>query len=123
MPFYWTWTPLEKTRHDIDLKKAILSSLSENVAMYSGYDKLGYEIALTGKNVQLHPSCSLRAFSERPSWVVFGEILSVNHQYLVCVNAVEIESLDNFYPLPFDVSEMGRRKLQTRAIKVLGVRY
>ncbi|KAL8133956.1 ATP-dependent RNA helicase DEAH12, chloroplastic-like [Apium graveolens] len=117
---YWTWTPLEKTRHDIDLKKAILSSLSENVAMYSGSDKLGYEVALTGKNIQLHPSCSLRAFSERPSWVVFGEILSVNNQYLVCVNAVEIESLDNFYTLPFDASEMGRRKLQMRALKGLG---
>lgn len=121
VPTYWAWTPLKKTRHDIDLQKAILFSLSENVAMYSGYDKLGYEVALTGKNVQLHPSCSLLAFNERPSWVVFGEILSVNNQYLVCVTAVEIEFLDKLYPPPpFDVSEMGMRKLQVRALKGCG---
>ncbi|KAI8535349.1 hypothetical protein RHMOL_Rhmol10G0167400 [Rhododendron molle] len=40
-------------------QQTCLSSLSENVAMYSGYDQLGCEVALTGKHVRLHPSCSL----------------------------------------------------------------
>lgn len=121
VPTYWAWSPLKKTRHDSNLKKAILSSLSENVAMYSGYDKHGYEVALTGNHVQLHPSCSLLAFSERPSWVVFGEILSVSNQYLVCVTAIEIECLDTFYPPPpFDISEMSRRKLQVSVLRGFG---
>ncbi|KAJ1398535.1 Zinc finger, RING/FYVE/PHD-type, partial [Sesbania bispinosa] len=62
--------------HDRILKIVILSSLADNVAMYSGCNQLGYEVAQTGQHVQLHPSCSLLVFAQRPSWVVFGELLS-----------------------------------------------
>ncbi|KAE8700079.1 Helicase domain-containing protein [Hibiscus syriacus] len=113
IPSYLIWDPHKSTERDKILKAIILSSLAENVAMYSGHDQLGYEVALTGQHVQLHPSCSLLIFGEKPSWVVFGELLSVNNQYLVCVTAFDFESLATLDPPPlFDASLMESRKLQ-----------
>ncbi|KAG5529525.1 hypothetical protein RHGRI_030054 [Rhododendron griersonianum] len=109
------------SEQDKYLKNAILSSLSENVAMYSGYDQLGYEVALTGKHVRLHPSCSLLIFGQRPSWVVFGDILSISNQYLVTVTAFDYEYLPILYPPPlFDVSKMESQKLQVRVLTGFG---
>ncbi|KAK3005573.1 hypothetical protein RJ639_016035 [Escallonia herrerae] len=120
VPSYWVWNPLH-TQHETTLKHIILSSLAENAAMYSGYDELGYEVAMTGKHVQLHPSCSLLAFSQRPSWVVFSEILSTSNQYLVCVSAIDVESLPTLCPPPlFDVIEMDNRKLEMKALTGFG---
>ncbi|KAM7523782.1 hypothetical protein LguiA_013684 [Lonicera macranthoides] len=120
IPSYWLWNPEVHTEHDNTLKNVILSSLAENVAMYSGYDQLGYEVALTGNHVQLHPSCSLLNFSERPSWVVFGEILSVSKEYLVCVTAINVECLYSLCPPLFDVPKMESRKLQLRVLTGFG---
>ncbi|KAG6722000.1 hypothetical protein I3842_03G140100 [Carya illinoinensis] len=120
-PSYWMWDPHMSTEHDKNMKKVILSSLQENVAMYSGYDQLGYQVALTGHHVQLHPSSSLLIFSQKPSWVVFGEILSISNEYLVCVTAVDIESLSTLYPPPlFDMSMMESRRLQVRVLTGFG---
>ncbi|KAK8556713.1 hypothetical protein V6N13_064725 [Hibiscus sabdariffa] len=121
IPSYLIWDPHKSTERDKILKVIILSSLAENVAMYSGHDQLGYEVALTGQHVQLHPSCSLLIFGEKPSWVVFGELLSVNNQYLVCVTAFDFESLATLDPPPlFDASLMESRKLQVKAITGFG---
>ncbi|KAA8546766.1 hypothetical protein F0562_003195 [Nyssa sinensis] len=121
IPSYWVWNPQVPSEHDKNLKNVIFSSLAENVAMYSGYDQLGYEVALTGKHVQLHPSCSLLIFSQRPNWVVFGEILSMSNQYLVCVTAFNFESFSTLCPSPlFDVSKMESRKLQVRILTGFG---
>uniref|UniRef100_A0A2N9EBW3 RNA helicase n=1 Tax=Fagus sylvatica TaxID=28930 RepID=A0A2N9EBW3_FAGSY len=121
IPTLWKWDPCKSTENDELMKKVILSSLAENVAMYSGYDRLGYEVALTGHHVQLHPSSSLLMFSQKPSWVVFGELLSISNQYLVCVTAVDIESLSALDPPPlFDVSKMERRRLQVRVLTGFG---
>ena len=120
IPTYWRWDPHNPTMQDKHLRKAILSSLSENVAMYSGYDQLGYQVALTGQYVQLHPACSLLIFGEKPSWVVFGEILSISNQYLVCVTAFDIDSLPSISPTLFDVSKMESQKLQTRKMTGFG---
>ncbi|KAB1210189.1 hypothetical protein CJ030_MR6G024593 [Morella rubra] len=118
---YWMWDPHTSTEHDKHIKLVILSSLQENVAMYSGYDKLGYEVALTGQHVQLHPSSSLLIFSQKPSWVVFGELLSISNEYLVCVTAVDIESLSILYPPPlFDFSKMKSQRLQVRVLTGFG---
>ncbi|CAH2073254.1 unnamed protein product [Thlaspi arvense] len=118
-PSYWVWNPTEGTKHDKHLKMVILASLAENVAMYTGYDQLGYEVALTGKQVQLHPSCSLLAFGQKPNWVVFGELLSVVDEYLVCVTAFDFEALSMLDPPPpFDASQMDERRLQVK--KVVG---
>ncbi|KAG5529523.1 hypothetical protein RHGRI_030052 [Rhododendron griersonianum] len=108
------------SEQDKYLKRAILSSLSENVAMYSGYDQLGYEVAFTGKHVRLHPSCSLLIFGQRPSWVVFGDILSISNQYLVTVTAFDYEYLPTLYPPLFDVSKMESQKLQVRVLTGFG---
>ncbi|RZC88456.1 hypothetical protein C5167_016256 [Papaver somniferum] len=117
VPGYWYWKPGEESEHDQNLKKVILSSLAENVAMYSGHDRLGYQVALSGKHVQLHPSCSLLVYGQKPNWVVFGELISMSHQYLVCVTAFDYESLSTvFPPLPFDISQMERGKLQMALI-------
>ncbi|KAE8696233.1 Helicase domain-containing protein [Hibiscus syriacus] len=51
IPSYLIWDPHKSTEHDKILKAIILSSLAENVAMYSGHDKLGYEVALTRQHV------------------------------------------------------------------------
>ncbi|KAI5381747.1 hypothetical protein KIW84_UN0467 [Lathyrus oleraceus] len=103
------------------MKKVILASLSENVAMFSGRNQLGYEIAQTGQHVQLHPSSSLLVFAQKPSWVVFGDLLSVSNEYLVCVSAVEFQSLYDLQPPPsFDVSKMEERKLQTKTLTGFG---
>ncbi|KAI8536332.1 hypothetical protein RHMOL_Rhmol10G0248800 [Rhododendron molle] len=121
IPSYWRWNPQVTSEQDKYLKNAILSSLSENVAMYSGYDQLGYEVALTGKHVRLHPSCSLLIFGQRPSWVVFGDILSISNQYLVTVTAFDYEYLPTLCPPPlFDVSKMESQKLQVRVLTGFG---
>ncbi|XP_043712834.1 ATP-dependent RNA helicase DEAH12, chloroplastic-like [Telopea speciosissima] len=110
----WLWNPRVSSEHDKNLKRIILSSLSENVAMYSGYDRLGYEVALTGQHVQLHPSCSLLIYGRKPCWVVFGELLSISNEYLVCVTAFDLECLSTLCPCPlFNISQMESRKLQS----------
>ncbi|XP_061375707.1 ATP-dependent RNA helicase DEAH12, chloroplastic-like isoform X2 [Gastrolobium bilobum] len=121
VPSYWRWDPCMPSAHDKNMKRVILSSLAENVAMYSGCNHLGYEVAQTGHHVQLHPSCSLLVFAQKPGWVVFGELLSVSNQYLVCVSAFDFQSLEDLYPPPlFDVSKMEQRKLQIRRLTGFG---
>ncbi|GKV23473.1 hypothetical protein SLEP1_g33189 [Rubroshorea leprosula] len=121
VPSNWKWDPLKSTEHDKRLKKVILSSLAENAAMYSGCDQLGYEVALTGQHVRLHPSCSLEIFGQKPNWVVFGELLAITNQYLVCVTAFDIESLHTLNPPPlFDASKMESRKLQMHVMTGFG---
>ncbi|CAA0812505.1 helicase domain-containing protein / IBR domain-containing protein / zinc finger protein-related [Striga hermonthica] len=121
VPNYWCWNPQLHTKHDKKLKNIILSSLSDNVAMYSGYDQLGYEVALTRKHVQLHPSCSLLNFGQRPAWVVFGDILSISNEYLVCVSACNFEQLPALSPPPrFDFLSMINRQLQKVIISGFG---
>ncbi|XP_027178653.1 ATP-dependent RNA helicase DEAH11, chloroplastic-like isoform X1 [Coffea eugenioides] len=121
IPSYWRWNPQIHTEHDETLKSIILSAFVENVAMYSGYDHLGYEVALTRKHIPLHPSCSLLVFDQRPSWVVFGEILSASYQYLVCVTAFDFKSLAAVCPPPsFDFSKMESEKLHIRVLTGFG---
>ncbi|KAK6791080.1 hypothetical protein RDI58_010161 [Solanum bulbocastanum] len=118
---YWRWDPQMHTEHDETLKRIILSSLAENVAMYSGYDQLGYEVALSEKYIQLHPSCSLLNFDRRPTWVVFGEILSAANEYLVCVTAFEFSSLSALSPSPlFNFLEMDAQKLEKKVLTGFG---
>ncbi|XP_022775002.1 ATP-dependent RNA helicase DEAH11, chloroplastic-like [Durio zibethinus] len=120
-PSYWLWDPHESTERDKILKVSILSSLAENVAMYSGYDPLGYQVALTEQHVKLHPSCSLLIFGQKPSWVVFGELLSITKQYLVCVTAFDFESLATLHPSPlFDAFKMESKRLQVKAMTGFG---
>ncbi|KAL7199797.1 hypothetical protein ACSBR2_021990 [Camellia fascicularis] len=117
VPSFWLWNPDVVSEHDKWMKKAILSSLAENVAMYCGYDRLGYEVALTGEHFKLHPSCSLLAYGQKPSWVVFSEMLSTPNQYLVCVTAFDHDSLFSISPPPpFNVLHLQSRKLQVRVI-------
>ncbi|XP_022943236.1 ATP-dependent RNA helicase DEAH12, chloroplastic-like [Cucurbita moschata] len=121
IPSYWLWSSLKPTDHDRNLKKCILASLSENVAMFTGYDRLGYEVAMTGRHVQLHPSCSLLIFSEKPKWVVFGEILSISNEYLVCVTAIDVDALSTISPPPlFDISLMEKHRLEVRTLSGFG---
>ncbi|XP_014493823.2 ATP-dependent RNA helicase DEAH12, chloroplastic isoform X1 [Vigna radiata var. radiata] len=121
IPSYWHWDPYTPSSYDKNLKRVILSSLAENVAMYSGCNQLGYEVAQTGQHVQLHPSCSLLVFAQKPNWVVFGEILSISNQYLVCVSTFDFQSLYDLCPAPlFDVSKMVERKLQMKTLCGLG---
>ncbi|KAK9749633.1 hypothetical protein RND81_02G139900 [Saponaria officinalis] len=121
VPSYWSWTPDAATVHHKNLKKAVLASLAENVAMFSGCDRLGYKVALTGQYVQLHPSCSLLMFNHKPDWVVFGEILSATCQYLVCVTAFNREFLSTLIPAPlFDPCEIEKQKLQLTMVSGVG---
>ncbi|XP_073293520.1 ATP-dependent RNA helicase DEAH12, chloroplastic [Primulina huaijiensis] len=121
IPNYWLWDPQVNTEHNEILKNVILSSLAENVAMYSGYDQLGYQVALSGKHFQLHPSCSLLNFGQRPPWVVFGEILSASNEYLVCVTAFDFKCLSTLSPAPvFDFVKMDNHKLQKRTLSGFG---
>ncbi|XP_013609189.1 PREDICTED: putative uncharacterized protein At4g01020, chloroplastic [Brassica oleracea var. oleracea] len=117
-PTYWVWNSTEgNDKHEKHLKMVILASLAENVAMYTGYDQLGYEVALTGQQVQLHPSCSLLAFGQKPNWVVFGELLSAVDQYLVCVTAFDFEALSMLDPPPpFDASHMDEWRLRVKKV-------
>ncbi|CAH8281561.1 unnamed protein product [Eruca vesicaria subsp. sativa] len=117
-PSYWVWNLTEgNNKHEKHLKMVILASLAENVAMYTGYDQLGYEVALTGQQVQLHPSCSLLAFGHKPNWVVFGELLSVTDQYLVCVTAFDFEALSILDPPPpFDASQINEWRLRVKKV-------
>ncbi|KAJ6305530.1 hypothetical protein OIU78_020966 [Salix suchowensis] len=121
IPSYWNWNPNKSTEHDKYLKKIILSALAENVAMHSGHDRLGYKVALTEQHIQLHPSCSLLAFGEKPNWVVFSELLSISNDYLVCVTAFDVESLSMLCPPPlFDALKMESQKLQVKVLTSFG---
>ncbi|KAI3691505.1 hypothetical protein L2E82_49867 [Cichorium intybus] len=122
IPTYWQWSPEPESNSECDniLRDVILSALAENIAMYSGNDNLGYEVASTGTHVHLHPSCSLLIFNERPNWVVFGEIIAMPNQYLVCVTAVNFESLQTLSPPEFDISQIDRRKLQSKVLTGFG---
>lgn len=120
IPTYWRWNPEVNTDSDKVLKDIILSALAENVAMYTGNDNLGYEVASTGSHVQLHPSCSLLMFGERPNWVVFGEIIAMPNQYLVCVTSIDFDSLKTLSPPPFDISQIDSRKLQLKVLTGFG---
>ncbi|KAI5403385.1 hypothetical protein KIW84_050816 [Lathyrus oleraceus] len=53
VPSLWRWDPHTPSVHDKNMKKVILASLSENVAMFFGRNQLGYEVAQTGQHVQL----------------------------------------------------------------------
>lgn len=116
IPSYWLWNPDKPNAYDKSLKKVILSSLSENVAMFSGRDQLGYEVALTGQCIELHPSSSLLVYGRKPDWVVFGEILSLTNDYLVCVTAVDLGDLLMIQPPLFDVYQLESRRMQMNVI-------
>ncbi|CAI9091423.1 OLC1v1026456C1 [Oldenlandia corymbosa var. corymbosa] len=117
IPSYWKWDPQMQTPQNATLKSIILSAFAENVAIYSRHDDLGYVVALTGKHIQLHPSCSLLVFDQRPGWVVFGEILSASYQYLVCVTCVDFKSFSALSPPPlFDFCKMDKERLQKRIL-------
>ncbi|KAF9598768.1 hypothetical protein IFM89_031436 [Coptis chinensis] len=118
IPNFWCWNPEEPTEHHKNLKKVILSSLAENVAMYSGYDRLGYQVALTKQYVQLHPSSSLLIYSQKPSWVVFADLLSMPSQYLACVTAIDHDCLYTLSPSLFD--EMEKQKLLVTVMNGFG---
>ncbi|WCJ18785.1 ATP-dependent RNA helicase DEAH11 chloroplastic [Euphorbia peplus] len=120
IPSYWVWSPYVVTGHHGCMKKIVLSSLADNVAMYSGYDRLGYEVLSSGEYFQLHPSCSLQVYSQKPEWVVFTELLSISCQYMVCVTAIDFDALSAFSPPLFNISSAERRKLQLNVIKGFG---
>ncbi|KAF8018496.1 hypothetical protein BT93_H3391 [Corymbia citriodora subsp. variegata] len=121
VPSLWHWDPYKPNKLDDLLKRVILSCLAENVAMYSGCDKLGYEVALTGQHIQLHPSCSLLSFGQKPRWVVFGEIIASSTPYLVCVTAFDFDFLSTLCPPPlFDFDKIESRKLQSRVMTGYG---
>lgn len=115
VPTYWMWDPDRRSLHDRSLKRIILSCLVENLAVFSGYDKLGYQVALTGQNVQLHPSCSLLVYDNNPGWVAFGELLSSQNHYLVCVTVVDYDDLCTI-ETPFDRKKIESSKLHMRSI-------
>lgn len=121
IPSYWKWDPNDQCSSKL-LKKVVLYSLPENVAIYSGSDRLGYEVALSGEHIQLHPSCSLLIYGEKPKWVVFAEILSISRNYLVCVTAIDRESLYCITPPLFDVSELESHKLEMITVSKIGKR-
>ncbi|KAG0482615.1 hypothetical protein HPP92_010699 [Vanilla planifolia] len=118
-PNYWLWDPHKPSTYDKQLKKVILSSLVENLAMYTGSERFGYEVASTGQKLQLHPSCSLLVYGQKPSWVVFAEILSITNQYLVCVTAVDYDSLSEI-KLPFNLPQLEQGKMFMKVISGLG---
>ncbi|XP_065870868.1 ATP-dependent RNA helicase DEAH11, chloroplastic-like isoform X1 [Euphorbia lathyris] len=120
IPTYWVWSPHVVTEHHSCMKKIVLSSLADNVAMYSGYDRLGYEVLSSGEYFQLHPSCSLQVYSQKPDWVVFAELLSISCQYMVCVTAIDFDTASAFSPPLFNISSMQNRKLQLNVIKGFG---
>ncbi|ONK61612.1 uncharacterized protein A4U43_C08F31770 [Asparagus officinalis] len=120
IPSYWCWHPNRPTEYDRLLKKIVLSSLVENVAMFSGSEQLGYEVALSGQRLQLHPSCSLLVYGQKPDWVVFGEVLSVDNKYLVCVNSVDYKDLLNIEHPLFDVTQLEKRKMSSKVMAVVG---
>ncbi|KAI4330188.1 hypothetical protein MLD38_028491 [Melastoma candidum] len=92
-PPFWRWNHSLCTELDRQLKNIILSCLSENAAIFSGNDKVGYEVALSGQNGQSHPSCYFLTFGQKQGRVNFSEILSLAVPYLVCVMRFDFESI------------------------------
>ncbi|XP_057829663.2 ATP-dependent RNA helicase DEAH11, chloroplastic [Cryptomeria japonica] len=118
---HWAWSPFVSNQYGIVLRRIILSSMVENIAMFSGYDRLGYDIAATGQQAYLHPSCSLLVFGSKPTWVVFGEVLCTTRQFLVCVTVVEEDWISTIQPLPsYDIFLLKKLTMQKKVITGLG---
>ncbi|KAL4180995.1 hypothetical protein AMTRI_Chr12g268910 [Amborella trichopoda] len=121
VPSYWLWFPHIASVLDQKLRRIILSALADNVAMFSGCNRIGYEIASTGKHAQLHPACSFLVYGHKPSWVVFGELLSTTKDYLACVTTIDFEFLDTIRPsILFDVSQLSSKRMENKVISGVG---
>ncbi|KAH9292074.1 hypothetical protein KI387_042739, partial [Taxus chinensis] len=121
VPRNWSWSPLVPKEHDLVLRRIILSAMVENVAMFSGYDRLGYDIAATGQQAYLHPSCSLLVFGSKPTWVVFGELLCTTRQFLVCVTVIEQDWVSAIQPLPpYDILLLKKLAMEKKIVTGLG---
>eukprot|EP01018_Ginkgo_biloba_P028693 Gb_34264 [translate_table: standard] len=121
VPSYWSWSPFVCNKYSVALRRIILSSMAENLAMFSGYDRLGYDVAATGQQAHLHPSCSLLVYGHKPKWVVFGELLCSTRQYLVCVTAVEQDWVSAIRPCPtYDIFQLNQLVMQKKVIPGLG---
>ena len=74
VPTCWIWSPFGSITCGIALRKNILSCMAKNLAMFSGYDQLGYDVAATKQQAYLHPSCSFLSLGHKPKWVFFGNL-------------------------------------------------
>ena len=96
----WSWSPFGSSTCGVPLRKIILSCMAENLAMFSRYDWLGYDVAATEQQAYLHPSCSFLALGHKPKWVVFGELLCTTRKFLICVTVVEEDWVSTIQPCP-----------------------
>ena len=68
--------------------------------MFSGYDRLGYDVVATKQQAYLHSSCSFLALGHNPKWVVFGELLCTTRQFFICVTTLEEDWVSAIQPHP-----------------------
>lgn len=121
VPTHWSWSPFVSNTYGVALRKIILSCMSENLAMFSGYDRLGYDVAATEQIAYLHPSCSLLALGHKPKWVVFGELLCTTRQFLICVTVVEEDWVSAIQPHPtYDICLLNELAMQKKVISGVG---
>ena len=58
VPNCWSWYPFGSSTCGAALRKNIFSCMAENLAMFSRYDRLGYDVDAIEQQAYFHPSCS-----------------------------------------------------------------
>lgn len=101
----WSWSSFASEECNMKLRKILLFAMSTNLAVFSGHERVGYDVLSLGKQALLHPSSALLVFGCSPIWVVFGELLCTSREFLTSVTVVEPEWISEMEPCPaYDIS-------------------
>ncbi|KAH7285182.1 hypothetical protein KP509_33G016900 [Ceratopteris richardii] len=112
LPSQWTWYAGGTSCHlSVMLRKILLSSMPNNVAVFSGHDSTGYDVVITGKQAYLHPSSSCLVFGQYPTWIVFANLLCTSRAFLTLSIAVEPEWLSEINGALYDVAFLEARRM------------
>ena len=69
----------------------LASCCSENLAIFSDHEDIGYYVPRLDQYYQLHPGCALRQLAILPKWIVFDQILTTRSSFLITTTALSDE--------------------------------
>ncbi|KAJ7538665.1 hypothetical protein O6H91_11G058500 [Diphasiastrum complanatum] len=89
----WGWSSNSAKSDSIILQKIILSVLVDNLAVFSGHERLGYDVISSMQNAYLHPSSAVLVYGNMPKWVIFVQLICTSTKFLHCVTVIDPEWL------------------------------
>ncbi|CAM6106789.1 unnamed protein product [Calypogeia fissa] len=86
----WGWSPNLPVEYSTPLRKIIFSAMAANLAVFSGHDRMGYDVvSVDQQQAYLHPSSAVLVYGTMPEFVVYGELLHTSCTFLVFVTIVD----------------------------------